>query len=247
MKNNIYKITVLNWYEHNPNAKKHFKKTLISNSILSEGKLMVLPTSDRWLFVVLLILCGDMSKDCVTLSERQLKLYLTSGVSPLKVLQRLEQVQLLRVEKIDSLIIEENRRERIEEKRIEVKRSKTGSKKEVDQNARSLNSEIWTAYFDAYRLRYGVDPVRNAKTNSIISQLAARLGLEAIEVVKFYLTHNDSFYLKNLHAIGHCLTNAESLRTQMLRGKTITSKNVQDFEKTMGLVELMKDSEKGGF
>ena len=91
-------------------------------------------------------------------------------------------------------------------------------------------AEIWEAYREAYRGRYGVEPIRNATTNSQCASLAKRLGGAAVEVVKFYLTHNDGFYLRNQHPIGVCLSQAESLHTQWQRGVAVTGSQVRQFE-----------------
>lgn len=95
-----------------------------------------------------------------------------------------------------------------------------------------VGSEIWEAYRGAYKARYGVEPIRNATTNSQCSALGRRLGAAAIEVVRFYLTHNDGFYLRNQHPIGICLSQAESLHTQWQRGVAVTATQVREFEKT---------------
>lgn len=104
-----------------------------------------------------------------------------------------------------------------------------------------LNQKVWEAYSNAYFVRYKTEPIRNAKINSQISQIAKRLGVEAIEVVKFYLSHNDSFYLKNLHSLGLCLNSAESLRTQWARGRAITGRDVHNFEKSSSHQNLIND------
>lgn len=93
-----------------------------------------------------------------------------------------------------------------------------------------VGSAIWEAYQEAYRGRYGVDPVRNATTNSQCAALAKRLGESAVEVVKFYLTHNDGYYLRSQHPIGLCLAQAESLHTQWQRGVAVTANQVRQFE-----------------
>jgi len=110
--------------------------------------------------------------------------------------------------------------------------------------ARSPGAEIWEAYQDAYRARYGVDPVRNATTNSQCSALHKRLGESAIEVVRFYLTHNDGWYLRNQHPIGACLSQAESLHTQMQRGVSVTSQQVRVAEKTINNAETLEELRK---
>lgn len=128
---------------------------------------------------------------------------------------------------------------------IEVDKKEKKSKKEIIPATKKvepnpLNSQVWESYKSAYFQRYKVEPVRNAKVNSNISQIAKRLGVEAIDVVKFYLTHNDSFYLKNLHAVSLCLKDCESLRTQMVRGRAVTTNDVRNFEKQQNTFELQK-------
>lgn len=109
-----------------------------------------------------------------------------------------------------------------------------------------LNLEIWSAYELCYENRYGVKPTRNASVNGKISQIAKRLGAEAIEVVKFYVLHNDAFYIRKAHAIGLCLSDAESLHTQWKTGKQITGSKVRQFEKKNETQELINDIMENG-
>ena len=109
---------------------------------------------------------------------------------------------------------------------------------------KEVNKKIWESYFNAYRLRYGVEPVRNATVNTQISNLRKRLGEEACKVVEFYLSHNDSFYLKSTHSVGLCLKDCESLRTQMLRGTAITNSMVKSFEKRNKTAETLAELDK---
>lgn len=108
-----------------------------------------------------------------------------------------------------------------------------------------LNRKIWSAYETNYKNRYGVDPTRNAKVNAQISQLAKRLGTEAVEIISFYLKHNDGFYISKCHPIDFCLRDAESLRTQWLRGKAITRSDVKRFEQTQERFNLRQAIERG--
>ena len=110
------------------------------------------------------------------------------------------------------------------------------------------NKQIWDAYFNAYRLRYGIEAVRNATVNAQVSNLRKKLGVDdATKVVEFYLRHNDSFYLKNTHSFGLCLRDGETLRTQMLKGKAITGRDVRSFENQLGMHEMHEEIKKGGF
>lgn len=93
-----------------------------------------------------------------------------------------------------------------------------------------LCRRIWAAYQSAYRDRYKVDPTRNATVNTQIVNLSKRLGEEAVEVIKFYVQHNSGFYVGKCHPIGVLLVDAESMRTQWARGKTITQNDVRQHE-----------------
>lgn len=113
-------------------------------------------------------------------------------------------------------------------------------KKAKTRTPNPLNAKIWEAYKAAYFNRYKIEPVRNAKVNTNISQLASRVGDDAIGLVDFYLKHNDGFYLKNLHPISLCLTNAEALYSQMKRNQPVTSVDVRNFEKLQNSSNLQK-------
>lgn len=119
--------------------------------------------------------------------------------------------------------------------------------KKLTQAESDQNLSIWKAYSNAYRLRYGIDALKNATVNSQVSNLRKKLGVEeSIRVVEFFISHNDAKYLKNTHSFGFCLMDAETLRTQMLRGKAITNTMVRSFEKANQTQELIKDIEENG-
>lgn len=122
----------------------------------------------------------------------------------------------------------------------------TKRKPKKDSAETELNRKIWQSYFDAYTLRYGVEPVRNGRINGQVAQLGKRLGIEAVDVVKFYLSHNDGFYLKNSHSIGLCLKDAESLHTQWKRGTKITGAKVREFEKQSQFMDTITDIRENG-
>lgn len=105
------------------------------------------------------------------------------------------------------------------------------SKKALTSEQKDLNKRIWESYRSAYLIRWKVEPVRNQTVNGQISMLRSRLGDEAVEVVAFYLTSNNTFYVGKCHPIGLCLQDAEALRTQMLKGTAITSSMLKNFEK----------------
>lgn len=96
------------------------------------------------------------------------------------------------------------------------------SKPEKQKSAGSL---IFEAYQDAYIQRYKIEPLRNAKTNSICSQIAKQLPLdEAIALMHFFVQQNVAFYLQRSHAIQLALGDLQALRTNMLQNKAMSSR-----------------------
>lgn len=251
----IYKITLLNWHKHNPNRKKSYKYTLISNNFYCDSKLSVLPVSHKWLLLALLLMCGNEGSDTIEVSERHLRDQLESSKSIERALDALKSLRILTWELSKLSLIN-----RIEEKRkgIEEKRIPDTSKKSVPahselisdldfkKNDPDANRRVWEAYRTSYLTRYKIEPVRNATVNSQISRLVKNIGSdESVLLVKFYLTHNDQFYVKNTHTFGHCLSSAETLRTQMLKGRAITGSVARDFEKRDVMTSQLERISKG--
>ena len=57
------------------------------------------------------------------------------------------------------------------------------------------------------------------------------LGEEkAIEIVKFYLTHNNAWYLGKAHSLQQCLADAEKLHTEWSKQDYIRKPEVSRFE-----------------
>jgi hypothetical protein len=110
---------------------------------------------------------------------------------------------------------------------------------------KSLGAKIFDAYAQAYWARYGVEPARNATVNGQCSQLAKRLGEEAIAIVRFYVSHNRAFYVQKSHPIGLALSDAESLRTEWLTGKQVTGVEARATENKQQLVNAFGKFLKG--
>lgn len=112
---------------------------------------------------------------------------------------------------------------------------------------KSVNRTVWEAFNIAYLDRYKVEPVRNAKVNSAIAQFVARIGeADAPHIATFFVLHNDSFYVRNMHAFSLALRDAESLRTQWLKGQAITGADVRRFERNQDHASLMDQIRREG-
>lgn len=209
---NLFTITINNWNVHNPGKKSTYKKTLISNNLIYDARVCALPTGHKWLYLALLLISGDAASDTVTLSERAVNEHLTARVGAENALLLLQQYQLVTFEKSPLI------KERIKEIKKEGRPAR--SKISTSDAAKELNRNIWDAYKTGYLERYKVEPIRNASVNSKISQLAKRLGPQAVDVVKFYMGLNNQFYSKHMHGIGFCLNDCESLHAQLTSGVT---------------------------
>lgn len=82
---------------------------------------------------------------------------------------------------------------------------------------------VWAMYENAYRERYKVEPVRNAKNNALCKQLVQRLGKEAPLVAEFYVQHSAQFYVLKGHPLSLLVADAEKLRTEWATGQKITT------------------------
>ena len=83
---------------------------------------------------------------------------------------------------------------------------------------------VFEAYRDAYRKRYGIDPVRNGRTNGMLARFLDTVPqAEAPAVAAFYITHNSQWYVTKMHPINLLLQDAEKLRTEWATGKQVTT------------------------
>lgn len=101
--------------------------------------------------------------------------------------------------------------------------------------------KVWDSYATAYRARYGVDPVRNQRTNGICLYLIQRVGVAAADLVAFYLKHSHSYYVSKAHDLGLCLTDCEGLHTQMLNGQKITQSAAAKADKSAGNLQVFQN------
>jgi uncharacterized protein YdaU (DUF1376 family) len=101
---------------------------------------------------------------------------------------------------------------------------------------------VWNAYSGAYRERYNVEPVRNRTVNGQIAQLVSRLGIEAAPAVaSFYVHHNFMHYVRAKHPVSLLLRDAEGLHTEWLSGRTVTSSEAMQTDRTAGMGNVWND------
>ncbi|WP_440030457.1 helix-turn-helix domain-containing protein [Chromobacterium amazonense] len=95
-----------------------------------------------------------------------------------------------------------------------------------------LAAETWAAYAEAYRLRYGVDPVRNATVNGQIANFVKRLGENAPHVAAYFVGSSSAFYVSKGHAVGTMLCDAEKLHTEWATGRRVTQSAARQADRT---------------
>ncbi len=178
----IYRITVLNWEKHNGTMKRGHKASLIQNNFCSDAKLRTVPVTVRWLFLGILLICGDHTRDTIEMSERQVRELLESSWSIERALSSLQELGVLTYGKNGPLLIEEKRKE---EKRREVEGAPAAP---TAQEPLALGDEV------------GFGP--EFQGNSLLDQALPQIskGLQ-----KGWLETYDPTWLKQslLHAINH--------------------------------------------
>lgn len=91
--------------------------------------------------------------------------------------------------------------------------------KKITTKPETKTAATWESFSNAYRKRYGSEPVRNATTNSQMSNFVKRIGEEeSPHVAEFYVSLVDQFYLNQCHSVGILLRDSEKLRTMWANG-----------------------------
>jgi hypothetical protein len=107
------------------------------------------------------------------------------------------------------------------------------SKAALEAQMQEACKQTWAAYRTAYRLRHGVDPVRNAKVNTNVRDLVKRLGREeAPQVAGWFLSVLAQYAVKRMHVLGVLLAGAEAYRTQWATGRQVTTTSAQHTDQT---------------
>lgn len=109
------------------------------------------------------------------------------------------------------------------------------------------NRTTWEAYREAFSERWHQEPVRNSKVNANINQFVQRVGKDAPSIIKFYLEHNDGFYIKSLHPVSLALRDAEGLATQWRNKKQVTQGDVRNIEARNHTKSQLQRAEAGEF
>lgn len=113
-----------------------------------------------------------------------------------------------------------------EEKLLQKKSNsaKTETPQKKITTSKLNTSKTWQAFSNAYRKRYGSEPVRNASTNSQMLNFVKRIGeTESPDVAEYYVTLNEVFYANAGHSTGILLRDCEKIRMLWATGKRTTA------------------------
>lgn len=115
-----------------------------------------------------------------------------------------------------------------DEPRIEIPADMPGPK---DQRAKTFRP--WANYAMAYRYRYGVWPIWNARTAGQLGQLVDRVGAElAPAVAAYFLSMNHQFYVAKGHPVGLMLQDCETIATSVQTGQQMTATRARQMDGT---------------
>ena len=96
----------------------------------------------------------------------------------------------------------------------------------------SPTSGVWLGYMVAYQRRYGVFPVRNAKTAGMLAHLIRRIPrAEAPHVAEFYVGSDNPLYVRSGHCVELMLRDIEKLRMEWATGRKSNGTHALDANK----------------
>jgi hypothetical protein len=108
-----------------------------------------------------------------------------------------------------------------------VPKEKKVASPEIKEKRRST----WASYVDAFFLKYGTEPIQDAKSNSCVCRIVESLGDEAPDVAAFYLTHNGAWYVQKSHSIEYLAKDCSALRTQWATSNVVTARKAHEGER----------------
>lgn len=227
----FYRITIPKFNTHNKELKPSHKKTLISNNFCNDAKLLTLPLSVRWLFLNLVLTCGDHTSDTVEIGEKRLREMLESSWSIPRALDSLKELQLLSYDKIDPLI------NRIERNRKEKKGSsaKGAPKSEASPPAASPpvpdKRSFIAFYCDQWKSRYGSNPPISGAVSGMLTKFLQDHGeLKGRRYIEAYLKMPDSWFVTKRHDVPTLLTNLNAVAHFAESGKMIARRDTQQLD-----------------
>lgn len=241
----IFKIKVTNWNAHNPNPKKSYKKTLICNGIVGNAKLQSLPVACRWLFLALVLQCGNDGYDTVTISERNMNAILSTRIGASKALCLLEQYQLVTYQ----VFIKGIELKRKEEKIISKERTKSkpppsapvGKPPDSANSLIALYCELWKRRYDSPR-----SPDIGGASSKQFKILLRDFGENrAKALIEAYLQMPDSWFVTKRHDVFTLRANLNAVGLFADSGKMISRREANQLDLAVSVENTLEALRRG--
>lgn len=252
MNSDVYTITLPKFFKHNPKSKKSFTHFMISTSFFNDDKIARCTPGMVALYVYLMSVCADYASGTIKVSARSVPTPLKVGVRFAEVLNRLEELQLLTIEKIDSL------NNRIEEKRIEEKRREEvgGSKMngvklaKVEIAAPSepppKTNRVIARYCELWKERYGGEPPISGRVAGQFKTFVKDHGeAKALSFVEGFLEMPDKWFVTKRHDVGTMLANLNAIAQYLATGKVYSQKEINTLDANVGTKNLLDMIDRG--
>lgn len=240
--NAIFRITLTNWEKHNSHQKKGYKATLIPNRFCEDAKLRVLPMTHRWLFLNLVLTCSDLCRNTVELSSKTVRNMLETNLNIVRVLERMQELQLLTFEKVP--LIEENRKKRKESNGIEFHALPKKPKKAIATSASpsvQTGQHLVGVYCEEWKLRYGINPPLRAQDTKQLKSVGETNGLERTsDLLRAYLGMNEAWMLQKRHDLATFFSNMTAVAQFMENGRTLTRADLRVVESGSNLQNTLR-------
>lgn len=124
----------------------------------------------------------------------------------------------------------------------EAKIQKPKPKPSEPDGALENRRAILQSYCTAYAERYGVAPLQNAKTNSLIKRFSELVPAEeAPAVAAHYVRHNGQFYVGKMHPLELLVADAGKLRTEWATNTTMTTTRARQADRTSSMLSIVEE------
>lgn len=103
----------------------------------------------------------------------------------------------------------------------------------------SVISLVWKQYSQAYLKRHGDEATWNSRNAGMLKHFIARVPLEeSPDIAEFYVSHNDSYYVRAKHPIAMLLRDAEKLRTEFRTQRQVTGVEARQAERKQATMNV---------
>lgn len=242
MNQSVFTITIPRFLEHNPKARKSFPYFMLSKSFFNDDKVSRCTPGMIALYVYLMNVCADYASGTIKVCVNSVPSNLKVGVRFAEVLVRLEELQLLTIEKNESFI------NRIEKKGIEEK-GKEGRKNKIASPAEKppQKSNLAIArYCELWKDRYKADPPIGGKVAGQIARLVKDHGLEkTISFIEAYLQMPDQWFIKKRHDVTTLIGNLNAVSQFIATGRIISNREINQMDTSISHQNILNMIDRG--